>query len=541
MAKHNILLGFEVGSGAEVRIPLHHMIVTGTTQMSGKTTTLQALISRSERTAIAFRTKRGEADFADAHQHAPYFRERADWQYVQSILEATMRERLKFERSWIIRATKNADTLREVRDNVINELRTARGISEGVYTNLKAYLDIVIPQIEKIRFADKVWLQPGLNVMDLEGMTEEVQALVIASTLESIHQNAKGVISIVPEAWKFVPQGRKAPVQVVIEKLAREGAVLGNYVWLDSQDITGVDKPTLKNFDIWLLGRQREVNEVKRAISQIPLPKKSKPAPEDVAQLPLGHFIACFGDSVKITYVQPAWLPAELAIQVARGEMPIDHAGQYEPKPKKRIILEPKSNFQPPVTKPERPKAMSFDQQLADEIKRANAFADEMKKAMKKLGGIVDEKWNDEELIAQFRETISATVNAGRPDPHGKDSPSINDSRYQKVQAGPMRIEAIEREVSITFSQEQREFKTTGPKGMIMFALVHDLKNEPSGESEISEAMRERGWDYPHNTLAPELGKLTKDGDLIKEGATRGVRYRVPGKLRITIDGQKVR
>jgi hypothetical protein len=535
----NILLGFEVGSGAEVRIPLHHMIVTGTTQMSGKTMTLQALISRSERTAIAFRTKRGEADFAEAHQHAPYFRERADWQYVQSILEATMRERLKFERSWIIRATKNADTLREVRDNVINELRTARGISEGVYTNLKAYLDIVIPQIEKIRFADKVWLQPGLNVMDLEGMTEEVQALVIASTLESIHQNAKGVISIVPEAWKFVPQGRKAPVQVVIEKLAREGAVLGNYVWLDSQDITGVDKPTLKNFDIWLLGRQREVNEVKRAISQIPLPKKAKPAPEDVAQLPLGHFVACYGDSVKIVYVQPAWLAAELARDVAMGTMDVATIADCQPEPKLLIIEDEGKNspFQDDVEalrkqQPERPKTMSFDEQLAAAHREADALRAEIKSAMKKLGGIVDDKWDDEVLITQFRETISATVNAGR-----QTAPATGNG---KVQAGPMHIDAIEREVSITFSQEERTFKTTGPKGMIMFALVHDLKNDPSGESEISAAMVERGWTYPHNTLAPELAKLARDGDLIKEGATRGVRYRVPGKLRLTIDGKKI-
>lgn len=528
MAKHSILLGFEVGSGAEVRIPLHHMIVTGTTQMSGKTTTLQALISRSERTAIAFRTKRGEADFAEAHQHAPYFRERADWQYVQSILEATMRERLKFERSWIIRATKNASTLREVRENVIRELRTARGISEGVYTNLKAYLDIVIPQIEKIHFAEGVWLQPGLNIMDLEGMSEEVQALVIASTLESIHQHGKGVISIVPEAWKFVPQGRKAPVQVVIEKLAREGAVLGNYVWLDSQDITGVDKPTLKNFDIWLLGRQREVNEVKRAISQIPLPKKAKPAPEDVAQLPLGHFVACYGDSVKIVYVQPAWLTPQLARDVAMGMR--DPLQDYS-EPKKRIIFEPKSNFQPPATKPERPKAMSFDEQLAQANQRAERFATVIKDVMHRLGVPPEENCNDDVLIESFIAAITEATS--RP-------PAAATSGNGKVQAGPMRIEAIEREVAITFSQEERTFKTTGPKGMIMFALVHDLKNDPSGESEISAAMVERGWTYPHNTLAPELAKLARDGDLIKEGATRGVRYRVPGKLRLSIDGKKV-
>jgi hypothetical protein len=529
MAKHNILLGYEVGSGAEVKIPLHHMIVTGTTQMSGKTTTLQALISRSDRTAIAFRTKRGEADFSDAEPHPPYFRERADWQYVQSLLEATMRERLKFERSWIIRATKNATTLKEVRDNVERELRTARGISEGVYTNLKAYLDIVIPQIERIQFAPKVHLKTGLNVMDLEGLSEEVQGLIIASTLEYIHQKAKGVISIVPEAWKFVPQGRKAPVQVVIEKLAREGAVIGNYVWLDSQDITGVDKPTLKNFDIWLLGRQREVNEVQRAISQIPLPKKAKPAPEDVAQLPLGRFIACYGDSVKITYVQPAWLAPELARDVAMGVLDVGTIGECEPKPKK-IILEPKSNFQPP--QPERPKAMSFDEQLAQANQRAERFATVIKDTMHRLGTPPEDNWSDDVLIESFMAAITKAT--------ASPTPAVGNGATGKVQAGPVSIDAIVREVAITFSQEERAFKTTGPKGMIMFALVHDLKNVPSGESEISAAMVERGWSYPHNTLAPELAKLARDGDLIKEGATRGVRYRVPGKLKITIDGEKV-
>jgi hypothetical protein len=340
MPKKTILLGFEAGTGAEVKIPFHHTIVTGTTQLSGKTTTLEALVSRSGARAIAFRTKRGEADFTEAHRHAPFFKERSDWQYVQSLLEATMRERLKFERSWIIRASKNTRSLEDVHANVVRELETARGISEGVYTNLKAYLDIVLPQIRHINFATELNLVPGLNIMDLEGMSEEVQGLVIASTLEAIHKRERGVVSIVPEAWKFVPQGRHTPVQVVIEKLGREGAVIGNLVWLDSQDITGVDKPTLKNFDIWILGRQREVNEVQRTLSQIPLPKKAKPSPEDVAQLPLGHFVACFGDDVKIVYVQPAWLPAKIAADIAKDSSLLELAQEYQPKPKSPDTME---------------------------------------------------------------------------------------------------------------------------------------------------------------------------------------------------------
>ena len=89
------------------------MVMTGQTQETGKTTTLEALISRARVPAIAFVTKRGKQSFTEGHRVAPYFRERADWQFVASVLEATMREKLKFERAWIMRASKGAKTLCE--------------------------------------------------------------------------------------------------------------------------------------------------------------------------------------------------------------------------------------------------------------------------------------------------------------------------------------------------------------------------------------------------------------------------------------------
>jgi hypothetical protein len=104
MANPSVLLGYEVGTGLPVEIPLKHMVVTGQTQESGKTTTLEALVARSGVKAVAFVTKRGEGSFANARTIGPYFREQADWQFVASILEASRGEKLKFERAWIIRA-----------------------------------------------------------------------------------------------------------------------------------------------------------------------------------------------------------------------------------------------------------------------------------------------------------------------------------------------------------------------------------------------------------------------------------------------------
>src|SRR6266545_174921 len=180
-----ILLGYELGTGSPVTIPFHHLVATGVTGLSGKTTTLEALISRAGMRAIAFRTKRGETGFEDARLHAPYYRERSDWQYVSMLLEATMREKMRFERSWIIKVSKGTHGLREVLDNVKLAKKTAKGLNESVYTNLEAYLEIVVPQIESAGIVHDLSVGEGVTVMDLEGMTDEMQSLVIASTLES--------------------------------------------------------------------------------------------------------------------------------------------------------------------------------------------------------------------------------------------------------------------------------------------------------------------------------------------------------------------
>ena len=76
----SILLGFEVGTGKPVEIRLHHLAVFGMTQLSGKTTTLEALIDRSGLRAIAFITKRGESGFTNYRLIPPYYKPRADWQ-----------------------------------------------------------------------------------------------------------------------------------------------------------------------------------------------------------------------------------------------------------------------------------------------------------------------------------------------------------------------------------------------------------------------------------------------------------------------------
>jgi hypothetical protein len=327
MKAHTVHLGFEVGSADPVEIPIRHMAVTGQTQESGKTTALTALIARAKLPAIAFLTKRGEGEMP-GRKILPYFQERADWRFVQSILESTMREKMKFERAWIVRACQGAHSLLDVQLKLIELERSARNaLSKDVYMLLGEYLERVVPLLATLPKADKVEVGEGLAVMDLVRYPLELQMLVISSTLTWIHQHANGVISIIPEAWKFIPQGRNTPVRIAAENLMREGAALKNYVCVDSQDMAGVDKILLRGCPVWLIGVQREPNEIKRALASMPAGLK-KPKAEDVATLELGQFYACFGKSILKTYVQPAWMSATTATLIAQGELPISEVAQ---------------------------------------------------------------------------------------------------------------------------------------------------------------------------------------------------------------------
>jgi len=330
---YRIHLGFEIGTGDAVGIPLHHAVLTGLTRLSGKTTAAEAIMGRLPEgfKALAFRTKRGEIAFRAANPVVPFFRARTDWEYVQSLLEAAMKERMKFERSWIIKAVKGTTTLREVYSNIKGELESGkrlRGLDESVWTNLAAYFEKILPQLEAHPFADSLELHSGPNLMDLGHLSEEVQALVIASSLEQIWQEGKDTLVVIPEAWRFVPQQRGNPVKWAAQHVIREGGAVGVYLLLDSQDIAGVEKAVLKSCDIWLLGRQREWNEVVRVLKQ--LPTRERPRPDEVMKLALGHFFVAAGDWCRQVYVQPTWLDSEAAVEVALGRREVPAAPEME-------------------------------------------------------------------------------------------------------------------------------------------------------------------------------------------------------------------
>ena len=381
-----ILLGFEVGSGRPVHVRLHHLAIFGMTQLSGKTTTLEALISRSGLRAIAFITKRGESGFTRYRLIPAFYRPRADWQYVEGLVNVALGEKVKYEpgmRWAIIKVAKESHNLREVKAKALElKAKAKRQFVKQTLEKLIAYLDIIIPELEKYEFSEKLELANGINVMDLHEMPAEIQQLVIASTIEYVFKNLSDTIVIIPEAWEMLPQFKMTPVKWVAQQLIRKGAAVGNYLWLDSQDIGGIDKTPLRQVDNWLIGRMKEAHEVERMLKQL---HGAKVKAEDIQTLPLGHFYVATGNQVVKAYVLPADVPEEIGRKVALGQLSPEYVRDHFLKPK---ILEGEE-----LVYKEKYEALKaeFDKKVKEE--REKAFREALAKIEK-----IKKQWNIEEL-----------------------------------------------------------------------------------------------------------------------------------------------
>ncbi len=314
-----------MGTGKEVYLPPGHSLATGMTQQSGKTTLIEALVDRGDITAIAFITKRGEIGFTNQHLIQPYYQEQKlpngviDWQWAESILSATLGEKMKFERYWIQKICKNAHSLEEVYRNAIAfQEASRRPLDIAQYTLLESYFEIIVPETKKHNFADALTLRKGFNVMNLVDMPDQMQQLVIRATMEYIYRKLTNTVVIIPEAHKFIPDSN-TPVKSIALKLIREGAApkVQNFVWIDTQETASIDKALLKQVSNWVMGYQQEKNEVKNVREHL----GNKIKADDINSLKLGHFIASLRRRIFHVYALPRGIPIEMGRRVALGEI----------------------------------------------------------------------------------------------------------------------------------------------------------------------------------------------------------------------------
>jgi hypothetical protein len=496
-----ILLGFEAGSGEPVHLPLHHLAIFGMTQLSGKTTTLEALISRSGLRAIAFITKRGEAGFTKFNLISPYYKPRADWQFVEGLVNVALGEKVKYEpgmRWAIIKVSKGAKSLRDVKAKAEEMLEKAkRDFQKQLFEKLITYLEIVVPELERWSFSDKLELSEGVNVMDLSGMRLETQHLVIASTIEYAFQNLDHVVVIVPEAWETLPQFKMTPVKWVAQQFIRKGAAIGNYLWLDSQDIGGIDKTPLRQCDNWLMGRMKEAHEVERILKQL-LGMKVKA--EEIQTLPLGHFYAVIGNEVKKVYVLPVGVPEDVGRGVSLGELSPEYVRDKFLKPKVTeadqdfVWKEKYEELLPKYNELERKfgellaemgKPREHEKKLEEEIKKLKNDNANIKKAYDITVEQLREACDKLERFRNFENALIGIVEAARP------------QGFESATSVPSEIN-VQREVPALTVQVIRKplvLSTDNAQGRLALLYAEGFfDSEERTISAVQKEMMRRGW-----------------------------------------------
>lgn len=340
-----IHIGFEVGSGDPVVIPIGHTVIVGQTQRAGKTTALEACATRSHRKAIAFITKRGEGSFRFGRELAPYYEEAIDWRTVRGIAEAITEEKYdKFQRQClrsVCRAGQSGrpsskyfaewprpESLDDVLRNIRIALNQATGQREMILGELQDDLKSALEEIDRLKARTKP-PDPvaGLNVVDLEPYEFHVQAMIIRSVIRWTLRHAEDTIVCLPEAWKFAPAVRRSGVRDAAEEFIRQGAGLDNYLWIDSQNISGISTVLLSQIRIWMFGVQRLRSEIEKTLDAIPDNIYPRPRSSDIQTLDRGQFIVCFDDQMYRTYVWPSWMRSAVhAEAIARGEESVESA-----------------------------------------------------------------------------------------------------------------------------------------------------------------------------------------------------------------------
>ena len=446
---------------------------------------------------------------------------------------------MKFERSWIIKVSKGTTRLRQVLENVQKAKGKARpdSLSESVYTVLEEYLLKVVPDVEQYKFSDKLILRDSINVMDLSSMSVEMRSLVIRAVMEHVINKMDNVIVIIPEAWEYLPQGHNTPVKWFAETYIRKGAAIKDFLFVDSQDIAGIDKTPLRQCDNWILGRQKETHEVERVRDIL----GKKISEEEIKSLQTGFFFAYVGDQLKKVYVLPAGVPEEIGRKVAFGELSSDYVQSH--------FLSKNKEDDDEVFKEKYEEAMKEIKDLKEKIVALSKIADQTGKllsesetheaSVRELNAFVDKlKAKKDEEIANLQKKLEAYEGLGEALRLlvGVSLPNIP---VESERSSNVELDHAEVTYTIKDTSKAVVMDTDKIVGKVLFVALKDLPKDGWTEKDLSEKMLERGWNIGHSTLAPTLGSFVKDGKIIRIEDTKPTKYRFPSNVKFNVENEQ--
>jgi regulator of replication initiation timing len=251
--------------------------------------------------------------------------------------------------------------------------------------------------------------------------------------------------------------------------------------------MAGVDKTILRGCPVWLIGVQREANEIKRNLANIPA-GVTRPKAEDIANLDRGQFYACWKDRTVKVYVQPEWMDTHDALKVAHGI--------NDPPPRPKATIHPKKEE---LVSPQ--EAAQLTEENA-RLKRENA---ELQRRIDAL----------EKQSRHVHTPAAATAPNGHVD---------MDALYQHVKSRLMAEEPALLKVFLTKPELRIEVKRRTLeashdtlRGRIAGLIANDFFDAPKPGTAIETELRRQGFACSRPNCYREADKLAAEGFFTKE------------------------
>ena len=308
-------------NGEEVGTSLFNMLITGQTQLSGKTTTIKALapevVSKFHNDVLIFDSKPTGREFPEYPAIPVVYEPTTDPLILLGLLESIFRRKLTPFYSTLSRLTEDAKDLDDILKNAVKmEEKAKSGFIKDACHTLADLIRRLKKELEGRELSDELKIYRGRNyrepkiwVMPINDFSIEAQQLVIRAAFEKALKRSEfaNLLIVIDEAWRFLPESFSSACKRAIYDYATQGAKTGRYVWLATQFLAPTDKDALKAMPIKLLGRQDHATEVEHTLRAIP-GYKGAFKPEDIMKLKKGEFI--FVDiegATKKVYVVPPW------------------------------------------------------------------------------------------------------------------------------------------------------------------------------------------------------------------------------------------
>ena len=289
---------------------------------------------------IRVHNSKDKRDYADLNADVPIcFVETTEPLDLKNLLEPVVGAKMMYYFDKIIEEA-IFDTLGEIQRNIDQKVTKAdegklkiHGKDLGKLRVLNYTLKKLVNLVEQPNIISELQLHDGFNIMPVSlphvknpNLKRAFQQLIVRSTLILLLSDLKyeKTLLVLDENHKWNPQRYSSICKQPLSDFISEGRSQDKIVWQSDQALTKVDKESLKNVKVWVVGQQMESNEVDDAVHTVNDITDLAVTEQDIKSLKIGHFILVDGlhGTVSRVYLQPYGVPDSVAERIVREANP---------------------------------------------------------------------------------------------------------------------------------------------------------------------------------------------------------------------------